>query len=202
MQKWCLLIYSPDSSQYWFWEQQLNAASCKDARGMRWHPLMIRWCLYLRHQSSSANETLRESGVLHLPSQRTLRDYSHHTKARTGFSHEVDQQLMDAANVQTSEEWQKCVILLFDEMHIREDFIFDKNTGAVIANLGEINNQLLEFERSLEAMACTESLATSMTVLPGPPREFFPRFPAQERRDAREPRCPQILPQHTSPPSC
>ena len=30
-----------------FWEQQFEAAKLKDAHTMRWHPLMIRWCLYL-----------------------------------------------------------------------------------------------------------------------------------------------------------
>ena len=33
-----------------FWEQQFEAAKLKDARTMHWHPLMIRWCLYLRHK--------------------------------------------------------------------------------------------------------------------------------------------------------
>ena len=35
-----------------FWDQQLKAASCKDQRQMRWHPLTVTWCLYLRHQSA------------------------------------------------------------------------------------------------------------------------------------------------------
>ena len=39
-----------DSFQRVFWQQQLEAASQKDAQRMRWHPLMIRWCLYLRHR--------------------------------------------------------------------------------------------------------------------------------------------------------
>ena len=39
-----------DSFQYIFWQQQLEAASKKKAQNMRWHPLMIRWCLYLRHR--------------------------------------------------------------------------------------------------------------------------------------------------------
>ena len=73
-----------------FWEQQFDAISCPDKRGMRWHPLMVKWCLYLRHKSSSAYELLRESGCLTLPSQRTLRDYTHHVKANVGFSAEVD----------------------------------------------------------------------------------------------------------------
>ena len=39
-----------DSFQYIFWQQQVEAASKKKAQNMRWHPLMIRWCLYLRHR--------------------------------------------------------------------------------------------------------------------------------------------------------
>ena len=31
------------------WQQQMQAAAKKDSRTMRWHPLMIRWCLSLRH---------------------------------------------------------------------------------------------------------------------------------------------------------
>lgn len=34
-----------------FWEQQQKAATVKNACSMKWHPLMIKWCLYLRHLS-------------------------------------------------------------------------------------------------------------------------------------------------------
>jgi hypothetical protein len=34
-----------------FWEQQVKASTLSDARQMRWHPAMIKWCLYLRHRS-------------------------------------------------------------------------------------------------------------------------------------------------------
>ena len=92
------------SFQHIFWQQQKEAASQsgKDKQGMRWHPLMVKWCLYLRHQSSKAYETLRQSGCVQLPSQRTLRDYTHCVKAGAGFSTEVDCQLMQAANLVTT----------------------------------------------------------------------------------------------------
>ena len=35
-----------------FWKQQLQAAQLKSSRQMRWHPAMIRWCLYLQYKSS------------------------------------------------------------------------------------------------------------------------------------------------------
>ena len=93
----------PDGFQKLFWQQQSKAASRSSAKGMRWHPLMIKWCLYLRHRSSGAYELLRESGCLKLPSQRTLRDYMHFVKAATGFSSEVDEMVTQAANIDECE---------------------------------------------------------------------------------------------------
>ena len=29
-----------------FWEQQLQAINAKDLRQVRWHPALIKWCLY------------------------------------------------------------------------------------------------------------------------------------------------------------
>ena len=100
-----------------FWTAQ-REASRKDSRQMRWDPVMVRWCLYLRHLSSSAYDTVRESGAIKLPSQRTLRDYTHHTKATAGFSKEVDEQLKVAAKLTTCPEREKCVIIIMDEMHL------------------------------------------------------------------------------------
>ena len=72
---------------------------------------------------------LRESGAIRLPSQRTLRDYTYYTKATTGFSDEVDRQLMEAAKIHSCPEREKYVLTSMDEMHIREDLVYDKHTG-------------------------------------------------------------------------
>ena len=40
----------PDSFQHIFWQQQVEAASISKSKFMRWHPLMIRFCLSLRHR--------------------------------------------------------------------------------------------------------------------------------------------------------
>ena len=112
-----------------FWESQRRASVLKDARSMRWDPLMIRWCLYLRHLSSSSYDMLRESGVIKLPSQMTLRDYTYYTKAKAGFSCEVDHQLMVAAKIDICPERDKYVVIIMDEMHIKEDIVYDKHSG-------------------------------------------------------------------------
>ena len=89
--------FPPDSFCHVFWQQQLKAATCPNSRGMRWHPLMIKWVLYLQYQSAGAYETI--CSYIALPSQQTLRDYLHHTKAHIGFSDETDKQLMSVADV-------------------------------------------------------------------------------------------------------
>ena len=56
-----------------FWQQQKKMFS-SSATGVRFHPIIIRYCLSLAAKSPSCYEELRNSGILVLPSQRTLRD--------------------------------------------------------------------------------------------------------------------------------
>lgn len=136
-----------------FWQQQLLASSKTKACGMRWHPYMIKWCLYLRAHSQGAYETLRQSRVISLPSQRTLRDYTHHLKPDPGFSAEVDAQLMSAMKLDKCAERDKCVLMLMDEMYVKQDLVYSKQSGEIVGftNLGDINAHLLEFERSVSS---------------------------------------------------
>lgn len=67
-----------------------------------------------------------------LPSQRTLRDYTHFAKAISGFSCDVDKQLIDAAGISSCPDWKKHVVLIIGEMHIREDLVYDKFSGRWI----------------------------------------------------------------------
>ena len=66
-------LHPEGSFQRMFWSQQLNASRVQKASAMKWHPLIIKWCLYLRYKSSGAYEALRESGCLKLPSCILLR---------------------------------------------------------------------------------------------------------------------------------
>ena len=115
--------FPENSFERLFWEQQQKALQLKNAKSMRWHPLMIKWCLYLRHLSGKGYETLRSSGCIQLPSQRTLRNYTHCVRATTGFSSAVDEQLLQVAGHNKCAEWQKYVVLVIDEMYIKEDYI-------------------------------------------------------------------------------
>ena len=43
----------------------------------------------------------------------------------------VDQQLASAANLTTYTEHERLVVLLLDEMHVRDDLVYDKYTGTL-----------------------------------------------------------------------
>lgn len=74
-------------------------------------------------------------------------------EAKLGFSADVDRMLINAAQVNTCPARNKCVILLLDEMHIREQLIFDKHSGAIIGytNISDIVTHLNEFESQVDA---------------------------------------------------
>ena len=79
------------------------------------------------------NIFVRVARCIVLPSQRTLRDYTHHVHSTTGFSAEEDKQLMSAAKVeQSTEEWKKCFVLVMNEMYLKEDLFYDKHSGALV----------------------------------------------------------------------
>jgi len=73
----------PDANSYQrlFWCEQFKSINVNSSKGMRWHPMILRWCLYLRQKSNTAYDALRDSGFITLPSTRTLFDYSHYTKS-------------------------------------------------------------------------------------------------------------------------
>ena len=150
-----------------FWQQQFKAASLNGPKGMRWHPAIIRWCLYLHHKSSRCYSTLRISGVLRLPSERTLRDYRHFAPSTAGFSKALDKQLQDAISEQVPQHLAKYVTLVLDEMFIKEGLFFDKHSGALVgySDIGEVNNLLADYEREYKASGRTpKPLAKRMLV--------------------------------------
>ena len=100
---------------------------------------MVRWCIYLRHIAGKY-DLLRDSGCLSLPSQRTLCDYTYYNKACTGFSAGTDEELVRV--LEGSEEWQKIVILLLDEMYIKENIVYNKHRGRIVG-FTDVNNHLL-----------------------------------------------------------
>lgn len=101
----------------------------------------------MRSKSPCAYDALRK--VLRLPSNRTLRDYTHVYNPQLGFQREVDEQLHGEMNVDSLQNHQKFIGIIFDEMKIKEGIVYEKHANEVLGfvNLGEVTNQLLDFER-------------------------------------------------------
>lgn len=112
-----------------FWQQQKKMFS-SSSTGVRFHPMIIRYCLSLAAKSPSCYEELRNSGILVLPSQRTLRDYRNFIRPKRGFHESVLQEL--TAMTDTYFDVQRYIVLLFDEMKIMSNLVFDKVTGELI----------------------------------------------------------------------
>ena len=146
--------HSSDQFKEMFWLQQKQAFSQKTMKSMRWHPTLIKWCLYLHHKSSGAYEMLRNSGVICLPSGRTLRDYRNFAPVSPGLSISTDKQLVDLAN-KNSESHGKYVSILIDEMYVKEGLVFDKHNGQITGfiDLGEINNYFTDLENIVSEVA-------------------------------------------------
>ena len=125
------LVFKDDEFRRIFWDQQVSCkgilytyvkflyyvcqvAACKAKKnGIRWHPLFIRWCLNIMLTSSKTYDIIRESGFISLPSKRTLRDYTHWTKLKPGFSAELFNHLRKEAKVDSLAEWQRCNYTLY-----------------------------------------------------------------------------------------
>lgn len=153
--------YPNDSFPRIFWDQHFEAITKKDPRQIKWHPAMIKWCLSLKLQSSSCYNALRSSGVIKLPSDRTLRDYVNWAKPTTGFSTDVDKQLLAEAAIGSSQtpSSHQYVCLIFDECKVKEDLVYNKLSGELIGytQISDINRHLDAVEQLCKGSvhACT-----------------------------------------------
>lgn len=144
----------PDANSYQrlFWSQQLKSIETSKF-GMRWHPMIIRWCLSIRQKSQKAYDAIRDAGFITLPSNRTLFDYSHYIRSDLGFNADVLKMLKEEAEKldMYKEEWRKYVGVLFDEIRIKEDLVYNKVSGELIGycNLDSVGNTLMNIENEM-----------------------------------------------------
>ncbi|XP_066934614.1 uncharacterized protein [Clytia hemisphaerica] len=120
--------FPDDSAQSLLWHQQKQYATAKNKRTMRWHPVMIRWCISIYLKSPGAYEHLCDSGFLFLPTRRTLNNYLSFTEAKVGFNADVFKHLLTLTEKQKSTH----VGLAHDEMKIKSGLVYNKHTGRII----------------------------------------------------------------------
>ena len=82
--------------------------------------MIIKFCLGIHAKSPAAYEQLRLSkdgtGVLIMPSQRTLRDYKNYIRPTRGFNHLIAKEL--AEKTKNFSSLERFIIISFDEMKI------------------------------------------------------------------------------------
>ena len=145
-----------------FWEQQLQASQLSDLRHMRWHPVMIRWCLNLKLLSSASYHMLQTRRFMQFPSERTFHDYTHYVKASSGFQCDIDEDLKRGANLKDLPEWKRYMVILIDEMKVKERNSVWQTWNKSFVDIGDVNNPLTHLENSKCSHPTT---ATHMLVL-------------------------------------
>ena len=118
-----------------FWEEQKKYNKESKSSSIRYHPMVIKFCLSLAAKSSSIYSDLRYdnktgSGILVLPSLRTLRDNKNYIRPKRGFDPDVLNDLSKKTKPFSPAE--RYVTIFFDEMKIQEDLVWNKHTGELI----------------------------------------------------------------------
>ena len=110
--------------------------------GIRYHPMIIRCYLSSVAIASAAyyeilvNEKLGSSFLIP-PSHYRLRKYNYYIKPERGFNQNIMCELQN--KVKKNSDKEKCLVLLMDEMKIKENLVWDKHNGELIGylDLGE-----------------------------------------------------------------
>ena len=124
-----------------FWEEQQKYINKSKSCSIIYHPMVIKVCLSLAAKcftySDFCYNSKTGSGILVLPSRRTLREYKTYIRPR-GFSPDIINQFSE--KTKEFSPAGRLVTILFDEMKIQEDLVFDKHTGQLIGfvDLGDI----------------------------------------------------------------
>ena len=75
---------------------------------------------------------IRSSGFLQLPHKLTLSKYTGFASTGSSFNRDIIKKLIDESNITEAKEYEKNVMLLFDEMKVKAGLIFSCSTGKLI----------------------------------------------------------------------
>jgi len=143
----------------------MNALKLNDKRSMRWPPIMIKIALKLQEVTTNTGyETFRN--FIALPSSRRLYDYSHVIEAKEGCQPEVRSTIQKKICDAGSEEHQKYVNVMCDEINIRSGLVVRRSTGELIGyeNLTNVEEKWQKLNDALSSKEYQCSLAKKALV--------------------------------------
>ena len=124
------IMSNPDKSEVppltkFFWEEQQKYLNVSCKTSIRYHPVIIRYCLALQAKSAAAYNEIRydaktRTGFVVLPSQRRLRDYKNYIRPKQGFNHEIIFELKN--KIKDFIDIERFMVI-FDEMKIQENLV-------------------------------------------------------------------------------
>ena len=96
------------------------------------HPMIIKYCLNLAAKSSSTYSDLRydSKNWFWYSSSTTLRDYNNYITPTKGFIPAVIKEL--ATKTFSFQPMERFVFIIFDEMKIQDDLVWEKYSGECI----------------------------------------------------------------------
>ena len=103
-----------------------------EARQMRWHPIVLKWCLHMYNKSHSMYEDMRSSKMLKLPSGRTSSDHRNFDYPQSGWQSKHLQNMLNRFKTATISNHGKLGMLVFDEVKVKEGLVFDPSTWELI----------------------------------------------------------------------
>ena len=109
-----------------------------------------------------AYEQIRRSSFLSPPHRTTLNKYIGFTTIGTGFDPDIIKHMYDDVKLEELKEFEKHIILLFDEMKIKSGLVYSKSSGTIsgLMELGDINEELNEFDRAINGVNQEKKLAS------------------------------------------
>lgn len=127
------------------------------AKQMRWHPLVIQWCLKMYCKSHSMYNDMRLSGGLKLPSGRTLSDYRNFNAPKSGWHSSTLQAMKNRFDKMKAPKHAKLGGLFFDEVKIKEGLVFDSSTWELVG-FTDIKDDNFESGTSVKSEIATHVL--------------------------------------------
>lgn len=150
-----------------FWEQQSKAIQKRGkSKSMLWHPAMIRLALHLRSLSPAAYDFVRGIGIISLPCQRRLFDYSQFTDVKEGISKDLQEELKKIIEEKCLDEASQYFIMLLDEMSIKSELVYNSRTGELVGytNLTSLEEELSRLEAEVNGKDPEKRLAKKVLV--------------------------------------
>ena len=98
---------------------------------MRWHPLVIQSALNLKYLSGTAYQAIRQRGMISLPSECTLSDYTLGQQHTMVYSWNSSIERFQSLLQEEVPCGQHQCALSMDEMKLKLGLVFNKHTGTL-----------------------------------------------------------------------